>query len=76
MSGCTQLKFATCKIFCIFDLRSSVFSGSMEPAFFRGDLLFLTNYQDDPIRSGEIVVFKVKDRDIPIVHRVITVHEE
>ena len=48
----------------------------MEPAFFRGDLLFLTNYQDDPIRSGEIVVFKVKDRDIPIVHRVITVHEE
>ena len=54
----------------------SFFSGSMEPAFFRGDLLFLTNYQEDPIRSGEIVVFKVKDRDIPIVHRVLTVHEE
>ena len=48
----------------------------MEPAFFRGDLLFLTNYEEDPIRSGEIVVFKVKDRDIPIVHRVLTVHEE
>ena len=76
MSGCPRLKFATRKILCIFDLRSFVFSGSMEPAFFRGDLLFLTNYQDDPIRSGEIVVFKVKDRDIPIVHRVITVHEE
>ena len=77
MSGCTQLKFATCsKIFFTFDLRNPIFSGSMEPAFFRGDLLFLTNYQDDPIRSGEIVVFKVKDRDIPIVHRVITVHEE
>ncbi|XP_003391504.1 PREDICTED: signal peptidase complex catalytic subunit SEC11C-like [Amphimedon queenslandica] len=53
-----------------------VLSGSMEPAFFRGDLLFLTNYEEDPIRSGEIVVFKVKDRDIPIVHRVLTVHEE
>ena len=76
MSGCAQLKFSSCKILCTFDLRNSVFSGSMEPAFFRGDLLFLTNYQDDPIRSGEIVVFKVKDRDIPIVHRVITVHEE
>ena len=52
-----------------------VLSGSMEPAFQRGDILFLTN-QDDPIRVGEIVVFKVKDRDIPIVHRVMQVHEK
>jgi signal peptidase len=37
--------------------------------------LFLTN-QDDPIRAGEIVVFKIKDRDIPIVHRVMKVHEK
>jgi signal peptidase I len=47
----------------------------MEPAFQRGDILFLTNY-DDPIRVGEIVVFKVKDKDIPIVHRVIKIHEK
>lgn len=47
----------------------------MEPAFQRGDILFLTNH-DDPIRSGEIVVFKIKDRDIPIVHRVMKVHEK
>jgi signal peptidase I len=47
----------------------------MEPAFQRGDILFLTNH-DDPIRAGEIVVFKIKDRDIPIVHRVIKVHEK
>ena len=47
----------------------------MEPAFQRGDILFLTN-QDDPIRVGEIVVFKIKDRDIPIVHRVMKVHEK
>eukprot|EP00600_Ochromonadales_sp_CCMP1393_P017987 CAMPEP_0175020204 /NCGR_PEP_ID=MMETSP0005-20121125/13993_1 /TAXON_ID=420556 /ORGANISM="Ochromonas sp., Strain CCMP1393" /LENGTH=174 /DNA_ID=CAMNT_0016278043 /DNA_START=83 /DNA_END=607 /DNA_ORIENTATION=+ len=52
-----------------------VLSGSMEPAFQRGDILFLTN-QDDPIRAGEIVVFKIKDRDIPIVHRVMKVHEK
>lgn len=51
-------------------------SGSMEPAFHRGDLLFLTNFHDDPIRAGEIVVFKVEGRDIPIVHRVIKVHEK
>lgn len=51
-----------------------VLSGSMEPAFQRGDILFLNN-QDNPIRIGEIVVFKIKDRDIPIVHRVLKVHE-
>jgi len=53
-----------------------VLSGSMEPAFHRGDLLFLTNDNTKPIRVGEIVVFKIKDREIPIVHRVIKVHEK
>ena len=48
----------------------------MEPAFHRGDLLFLTNYKEDPIRVGDIVVFKIKGRDIPIVHRVLTLHEK
>ncbi|KAJ3416172.1 Signal peptidase complex catalytic subunit S11C [Chytridiales sp. JEL 0842] len=47
----------------------------MEPAFQRGDLLFLT-MNKDPIRVGEIVVFKVKDREIPIVHRVLEIHED
>ena len=53
-----------------------VLRGSMEPAFYRGDLLFLTNFREDHIRAGEIVVFKVEGRDIPIVHRVIKVHEK
>eukprot|EP01097_Dermamoeba_algensis_P010089 TRINITY_DN72_c0_g1_i1.p1 TRINITY_DN72_c0_g1~~TRINITY_DN72_c0_g1_i1.p1 ORF type:complete len:193 (-),score=26.12 TRINITY_DN72_c0_g1_i1:200-778(-) len=51
-----------------------VLTGSMEPFFHRGDLLFL--YQTSgPIRSGDIPVFKLKEREIPIVHRVIRVHE-
>lgn len=53
-----------------------VLSGSMEPAFHRGDLLLLTNYREEPVRVGEIVVFKVEGRDIPIVHRVIKMHEK
>lgn len=52
------------------------YSGSMEPAFHRGDLLFLTNYREDPIKVGDIVVFKVEGRDIPIVHRVLKLHEK
>uniref|UniRef100_A0A1B0CKQ7 Signal peptidase complex catalytic subunit SEC11 n=1 Tax=Lutzomyia longipalpis TaxID=7200 RepID=A0A1B0CKQ7_LUTLO len=42
----------------------------------RGDLLVLTNYREEPVRVGEIVVFKVEGRDIPIVHRVIKLHEK
>jgi len=53
-----------------------VLSGSMEPAFYRGDLLFLNNFEQEPIRVGEIVVFKIEGRDIPIVHRVIKLHEK
>lgn len=47
-----------------------VLSGSMEPAFKRGDLLFLWNRALDT-QVGEIVIYNVKGKDIPIVHRVI-----
>jgi len=46
----------------------------MEPAFYRGDLLFLY-HNDDPVTVGEIVVYRLEGRDIPIVHRVLQVHE-
>jgi signal peptidase len=52
-----------------------VLSGSMEPAFRRGDLLFLTQDNEAAIRIGEIVVYKLPGREIPIVHRVLDVHE-
>jgi signal peptidase len=47
-----------------------VLSGSMEPAFERGDLLFLWN-RGQNTQVGEIVVYNVKGKDIPIVHRVV-----
>jgi signal peptidase len=49
-----------------------VLSGSMEPAFQRGDLLFLWNRNvlaDTAV--GEVVVYNVRGKDIPIVHRVV-----
>ncbi|KAI5458766.1 signal peptidase complex catalytic subunit SEC11 [Mariannaea sp. PMI_226] len=49
-----------------------VLSGSMEPAFQRGDLLFLWNrnlMRETDV--GEVVVYEVRDKDIPIVHRVV-----
>ena len=47
-----------------------VLSGSMEPAFERGDLLILWNRGMDT-QIGEIVVYNVKGKPIPIVHRVV-----
>lgn len=47
-----------------------VLSGSMEPAFYRGDLLFLWNRGRDT-QVGEVVVYNVQGKDIPIVHRVV-----
>ncbi|EAW21282.1 signal peptidase complex catalytic subunit SEC11 [Aspergillus fischeri NRRL 181] len=47
-----------------------VLSGSMEPAFQRGDLLFLWN-RSPRAELGEIVVYNVRGKDIPIVHRVV-----
>ncbi len=49
-----------------------VLSGSMEPAFQRGDLLFLWNrnfLRETDV--GEVVVYNVRGKDIPIVHRVV-----
>ena len=47
-----------------------VLSGSMEPAFYRGDLLFLWN-RGHNTQTGEVVVYNVQGKDIPIVHRVV-----
>ncbi|KAJ3298723.1 Signal peptidase complex catalytic subunit S11C [Borealophlyctis nickersoniae] len=52
-----------------------VLSESMEPAFQRGDLLFLT-LGNNPIRVGEICVFKIEGKEVPIVHRVLELHDE
>lgn len=50
-------------------------SGSMEPAFYRGDLLFLTNPPNARYQTGDITVYKVPNAEIPIVHRVLETHD-
>lgn len=49
-----------------------VLTGSMEPAFFRGDLLLVTHFKE-PLTIGDIIVFKIPNQDIPIVHRAMIV---
>jgi signal peptidase len=43
----------------------------MEPAFYRGDILFLTNFAGAAYKTGDITVYKVPGSPIPIVHRVL-----
>ncbi|KAF6751676.1 signal peptidase complex catalytic subunit SEC11 [Ephemerocybe angulata] len=52
-----------------------VLSGSMEPAFYRGDLLFLTNPSSEQYKTGDITVYKIPGAEIPIVHRVMETHD-
>ncbi|CAI7576548.1 hypothetical protein N7455_002259 [Penicillium solitum] len=52
-----------------------VLSGSMEPAFQRGDLLFLWN-RGTRAEIGEVLVYNVRGKSIPIVHRVVRTFPE
>jgi signal peptidase len=51
------------------------FSGSMEPAFHRGDILFLINPPNMRYEIGDITVYKIPGQDIPIVHRILETHD-
>lgn len=50
-----------------------VLSESMSPGFRRGDILFLTVRK---YTTGDMVVFQMNKREIPIVHRVIKKYGE
>ncbi|KAK7470127.1 Signal peptidase complex catalytic subunit [Stygiomarasmius scandens] len=47
----------------------------MEPAFYRGDIIFLTNPSSSLYKTGDILVYRIPGKDIPIVHRVIEAHD-
>lgn len=52
-----------------------VLSGSMEPAYYRGDIIALEFREDYPLEVGDVVVYKLTTKEIPIVHRIVNVHE-
>jgi signal peptidase len=51
-----------------------VLSGSMEPTFARGDILFLKHDSGSQLSVGDICVFEIPKREIPIVHRILEYH--
>mmetsp|Transcript_13864 Transcript_13864/g.24863 ORF Transcript_13864/g.24863 Transcript_13864/m.24863 type:complete len:144 (-) Transcript_13864:561-992(-) len=51
-----------------------VLSGSMEPGIHKGDVMLLYN-SNSQFSIGEIVVYKIPGREIPIIHRVHKVYQ-
>jgi len=59
----------------------AVESNSMVPAFSQGDILIIQGIRDHSaynsfLKTGDIIVFSVADRDVPIVHRIIQVNPD
>jgi len=52
-----------------------VLTGSMEPAIWPGDILFLWQDRAAPYVVGEIIVYRIDGRDVPIIHRIMEVHQ-
>jgi signal peptidase len=51
-------------------------SGSMEPVYHEGDIIFIKEIPPLSIDSGDIIVFESRQGTIPIVHRVTEIIEE
>lgn len=53
----------------------AVVSGSMEPTFYRGDLVVVKGIYAEDIGVGDIIVYDNPYRGIPVVHRIIEIEE-
>ena len=47
-----------------------VISGSMEPVFYKGDVVVLKGVNPDSIHVGNVIVYKRPGFEYPIIHRV------
>ncbi len=53
-----------------------VSSGSMEPTYKQGDVVFIKKVDPHTLDVGDVIVFKARESEIPIIHRVINIVEE
>ena len=60
-----------------------VVSGSMEPAFYRGDIVMVEKadflgiheFNPDDVQVGDVVVYDAKWFDQPVIHRIIDIEQ-
>ena len=49
----------------------AVESNSMSPFFYKGDILIIKGLTPQELKIGDVIVFSVTGRNVPIVHRLI-----
>jgi signal peptidase len=54
----------------------AVESGSMEPTFYRGDILVLHGAPAEDLDVGDIIVFSPASDSTPVVHRIVDVNSD
>jgi len=54
----------------------AVESNSMSPFFWRGDILIVKGVGEQELKIGDVIVFSVPGRQIPIVHRLVEVNQD
>lgn len=54
----------------------AVESYSMIPVFYKGDILVLRGLVPDEYKVGDIIVFSVPERNVPIVHRIMKINPD
>ncbi len=52
----------------------AVFSSSMEPTFYKGDMIIVTGTKD--VLVGDIIIFDIQTKSEPIIHRVYNITSE
>lgn len=54
----------------------AVESNSMTPVFYKGDILVLKGVPADGLEVGDIIVYSVRGRSVPIVHRIVRINPD
>ena len=54
----------------------AVESNSMVPVFYKGDILILKGVPEGDLKVGDIVVYSVEGRSVPIVHRIVKMNPD
>ncbi len=53
----------------------AVFSDSMDPTFYKGDMIIVSG-RDPDVKVGDIIIFDVPDRSYPIIHRIYQITDQ
>lgn len=54
----------------------AVESNSMVPVFYKGDILVLKGVAPADLEVGDVIVYSVKTRDVPVVHRIVKINPD